>query len=262
MMKYIRLLVFLCIGFVVVGSALGYFVIRVKAQEDIITYLTERLTGEGIPLKSIEAQSQIPFTLEITLQRIDEQNKHLEPFYVHAVKREVTLARERGFGVNKLTLVILNTNGGSEYWTTEPIEKIAVEKRPSELTDDEVASQVLESLELFGLNLDRVEVGSDQYNAQIVSLQLRVVDIETVNEILPQFMPSLRTFFERLNKDMSTKIGVCRLELRDEKNQPLLDYVLDLQLDQETWWMAEGVTMDWFPHPLPPLPDDTEDSVP
>jgi hypothetical protein len=27
----------------------------------------------------------------------------------------------------------------------------------------------------------------------------------------------------------------------------------DLQMGRQTWWQAEGFTMDWFPHPPPSL---------
>lgn len=261
-MKHIRLFKLLGISLIVVSIGLGYFAVRVRAQDDIISELTKRLTEQSIPLKSIEIQSQLPFSLKITLQRNDEQNKPLEPFYVHTVKREVTLAHERGFGVNDLTLIILNTKGEVEYWVNEPIKEISLRNVPSAIENDQVANLIRENLSLFDLKLNKLEVSSDFYGNQKVTMQLQVEDIETANRILPEFMPSLREFFDGLNKSSSTKIGVYRLDLVTEKDQPILHYVSDLQLDQENWWMAEGVTMDWFPHPLPPLEENVENSAP
>ncbi|GEM_PF-2683880 len=35
----------------------------------------------------------------------------------------------------------------------------------------------------------------------------------------------------------------------DETGQLLLKYVLDLQLDSESWWQIDGLTQSWFPSP-------------
>ena len=35
----------------------------------------------------------------------------------------------------------------------------------------------------------------------------------------------------------------------DETGQLLLKYVLDLQLDSESWWQIDGLTQAWFPSP-------------
>lgn len=32
-------------------------------------------------------------------------------------------------------------------------------------------------------------------------------------------------------------------------DEPLLNYVRDIQLANETWWQADDLTKDWFPHP-------------
>ena len=251
-MKYSRRLLLLCLSIIVVAGTLAYVVIRVNAQEDIISDLTKRLVAQGIPLKSIESQSLIPLSLKITLQRIDEQDKPLEPFYVHAVKREVTLAGKRGFDVNELTLVILNTKGDTEYWVTEPIKKISEQNViPSGIDNDTTAILIAKNLDLYGLNLDSIEVNSDERNAQTLSLLLRVSDIETANKALPEFMPAFRSFVENLNESSDTRIRVSKVELFDDKDQLLLRYVLDLELEQQSWWMADGLTMEWFPHPLP-----------
>lgn len=262
-MKHSRLLILLGISAIVVLGALVYFVVRVEAQGDIISDLTNRLTTMGIPLKSIKSQSLIPLNLEITLQRINEQDKPLEAFYVHAVKREVTLARERGFGVDELTLIILNTKGDVEYWVAEPIKKISdqIPAQPG-IDNDTTAISIAQNFNLYGLTLDSIEVNADERNTQTASLLLRVPDIESANKALPEFMPSLRPFLENLNESSNTRIRVFKIELFNDKDELLLRYVLDLELEQETWWMADGVTMDWFPHPLPPLPEGTENAPP
>lgn len=254
-MKNSRLLIWLGISISLVAGALAYFVVRVNAQGDIISDLTNRLSAKGIPLKSIEPQSLIPLNLEITLQRTDERDKPLEAFYVHAVKREVTLSRERGFGVDGLTLVILNTAGDVEYWVAEPIKEIPEPNPvPPGIDNDMTAISIAKNLNLYGLALDSIDVSVDERNTQTASLLLRVTDIETANKALPEFMPSLRPFLSDLNESSGTKIRVFKIELFDDKGELLLRYVLDLELEQETWWMAEGVTMDWFPHPLPENP--------
>lgn len=260
-MKHSRHLALLSISIIVVAGVLAYFVVRVSAQANIIADLTERLTAQGIPLKSIEPQSLIPLNLKITLQRIDEKDKPLEAFYVHAVQREVSLANERGFVVDNLTLVILSTEGDTEYWVTEPIDNISREDALPSLDNDAAAIAIAKNLNLYGLTLDTVDVVSDN-KTQTASLLLRVQDIDTANKALPEFMPSLRLSLDDLNKNSSVRIGVFKMELFTDRGELLLRYVLDLELGQETWWMADGVTMDWFPHPLPPLPEDPENATP
>lgn len=251
-MKHSRLLILLGVTIVIAAGVLAYFVVRVNAQGDIISDLTKRLAAQGIPLKSIESQSLIPLKLEITLQRIDEKDKPLEAFYVHAVKREVTLARERGFGVAELTLVILDTEGNVEYWVAEPIKNISRESTaPSALDNDTAAISIAKNLDLYGLTLDTIEVVSDDKNTQTASLVLRAQDVDAGNKALPEFMPSLRPVLENLNESTGAKIKVFKMELFNDKDELLLRYVLDLELEQETWWMADGVSMEWFPHPPP-----------
>lgn len=234
-MKNSRLLILLGIGIVVIVGGLSYFVARVSAQGDIISDLTNRLTAKGIPLKSVTSQSLIPLKLEITLQRTNEQDKPLEPFYIHAVKREVTLARERGFGVDELTLIILNTKGDVEYWVAEPIKRISdqIPAQPG-IDNDATAITIAQNLNLYGLTLDSIEVNADERNRQTASLLLRASDVETVNKALPEFMPSLRPFLENLNESSNTGIRVFKIELFNDKDELLLRYVLDLELEQET----------------------------
>jgi len=106
-----------------------------------------------------------------------------------------------------------------------------------------------EKLNLYGMSVVNADVTSSN-GIQTLILRLSTSSLEEANQVLPNFMPSLRPLIADTNAQ-GAQIAICIVELTDEKGQLLLKYLLDLQLDSETWWMVDGLTQGWFPHPPP-----------
>lgn len=254
-MKYIFLISLVVSTFVLIFS-----VTRSRAQSDIITDLTKQLIQQGVPIKSIDIEKELPLQIKVTLQSDSESDKVMpdDPLFVQMVHRETTLIRKQGFSVDALTIVILNENGGQIFWLKTPISPLNITEQPSKLDDKTTANLVSAKLETYGLQADKIQISSDKSGYQVLTLDVAITSLEQANKALPQFMPSLYPFLENFNKENGTQIVIARVNLSDNNGQLLLKYGLDLQLEQENWWKADSLTNEWFPYPAPEVPPSEE----
>lgn len=248
-----RLAFAVMIVLVVTGSLLAFMVTRSLAQGEIVSNLTNRLTQQGVPIKAIVVRSQAPLSLEITLQ---SSSGTLAParddgFYLLDVRREVMRAESRGYRVDSYKVTLLNKQGTAIHSEESVLTSLAVPRnlRPATVSDSAAERLVVERLELHGMSLDDVSVQSDAEGLQTLVLRLSVADLQTANNALPKFMPSLYPFLGGMNAETGSQITVCWVILVNGNGETLLKYVLDLTLEAERWWMGDGVTQDWFPHP-------------
>ncbi len=245
---------------------LSLYYINVAAQQEVVGYIEERLGKQNIPVVEIKARGSSPHLwLEIIVRSPDE--KYVDPILRHSVRREVVLARQRGYSIEGLSLIFLNPQGEQIYRAEMPVYLENILPLPSAKLDDRVTrDMVVEKLNPEGLSLVKTEVTTSD-GIQTLSLRLVAPSLEIANQSLPRFMSSLRPLLVDLNTQ-GAQITLCKLELADEKGQTLLKYVLDLQLDTETWWQADGLTESWFPSPpaeadrMSPYSDDLQTGTP
>ncbi|MEM4204153.1 MAG: hypothetical protein QXS54_08805 [Candidatus Methanomethylicaceae archaeon] len=249
-MKHRKLFLGILLVLAAAGIALGLYA-QVTAQQEVAEYLKERLDRQNIPVVEITARRLLPLHLEIIIQSMSEGEKALpdDPINLHIVRREVMLARQQGYIIDGFTLTLLNKQGRTIFWTEAPIdiENVPLELSPSKLDDAVTKDIIAESINLYGMSLIDTEIISSE-GIQTLVLRLSTPSLEEANQALPYFMPSLRPFIADINTQ-GAQIVICKVEVVDEKEQILLEYLLDLQLDSETWWMVDGLTQDWFPHP-------------
>lgn len=234
----------------VTGIVFGLYT-QVTAQQEVVKYLKEQLERQNIPIVEITARRMLPLGLEIVIQSMSEGEKALpdDPINLHIVKREVLMARQQGYMIDSFTLTLLNKQGKTIFWAETPVEleNIPLELSPSKLDDATTKNMIVESLNPYEMSLVDAGVISTA-GIQTLVLRLSAPSLEEANHALPYLMPSLRPFIANINAQ-GAQIVICKVEVMDEKGQILLKYLLDLQLDSETWWMVEGLTQDWFPHP-------------
>ncbi len=251
-MKNKKLLLGFLLVLAVAGITFGLYT-QVIAQQGVEGYLKERLERQNIPIVAIIPRSLLPLRLEIVIESMSEGERALpdDPINLHIVRREVLLARQQGYIIDSFTLVLLNNQGQTIFWAEAPVEleNVPLEISPSKLDDATTRNMIGESLNPHGMSLADVDVISAE-GVQTLVLRLSAPSLEEANHALPYFMPSLRPFIADINA-RGAQIVICNVEVADEKGQILLKYLLDLQLDSETWWMVEGLTQDWFPHPPP-----------
>ena len=119
--------------------------------------------------------------------------------------------------------------------------------------DNTATAQVIrDQLPLHNMPLDQLDVSSNPDGAQVLTIRLSVQYVQAANNSVPQFLSDLPNLLKNLNSEAGPQIAIYKVNVFDAKAQPLLKYAYDLQLAQETWWQADGMTQDWFPHPPPP----------
>jgi hypothetical protein len=253
---------------------------RGKAQTDLVSDLTQRLILEGVPLKEITINSQTPFLIEIVLQSSSDGKKRTREdfWYKHLAWREAALAYKNGDRLDGFTLSLLNSKGD----LIDSVQLFLSPDDPSQKPypfgstklDDTVALELVkEQIDLYGLSLERVDIstgiGSDD-TVQILKLKLSSPNIDVTNKVLPSFIPSLKPFLTSVNKESGVRIGLLWLEVVDNNDELLLEYLWDLEVERTTWYMAEGIRGGWFSTPLEPesemkptiTPDGTKPAPP
>jgi hypothetical protein len=227
---------------------------QVRAQDNIVSYLDERFKQQNVPVKGIKIIQEIPLQLEITIQSSSDGSRGNpeDPINYHLVEREVVLARQKGYFVESLTRIFLSPQGREIAKATTQVKSLEfmfLDDSPSSITDSSTKTLVMDKINLYGMSALDISVDSRE-GLQTLRLQLSTPSLDEVNKTLTQYMSSLRPLVGEINAK-GAHIVICKLEIRDEKGNLLLNYMLDLQLDSENWWMADGLTMDWFPHPGP-----------
>jgi len=54
-----------------------------------------------------------------------------------------------------------------------------------------------------------------------------------------------------INQQKLYKVDMCWLEIHGPNSEVWLDYLYDHSFPVVSWWMADGVSTEWFPHPAP-----------
>lgn len=234
---------------------------RVQAQGGILSVLTDQLAQQGVPVKGSRIVSQIPFRIEITIQSSSDNATvaRQDPLFEHLIQRDVSLMQNaNGITIDRVKIVIVNSAGTAIYWSDTPVRTTA-NYQASKWDDASAAALVASKLDLHGMTLGKLDVSSDSTGARTLSIQLSVANIQVANSAIPQFIPELSIRVNNLNAQQGVQIAICKVNVFDDAQRPLLMYVRDVQLSQENWWQADNVTQDWFPHvaPTPPPPATT-----
>ena len=118
-----KLLLGILLVLTVAGITFGLYT-QVVAQQEVVEYLKERLERQNIPVVDITIRRLLPLRLEITVQSMSEGEKALpdDPTNLHIVRQEVTLARQQGYIIDSFTLILLNSQGKTIFWSETPVD--------------------------------------------------------------------------------------------------------------------------------------------
>lgn len=249
---------------IILGLIKGSYA-QVKAQQNVVTYLDERFKEQNIPVKEIKITQGFPLHIEIIIQSMSEGTLGTpeDPINYHLVEREVILSRQEGFYIDSFTRIFLSENGEQiaiDNTNVKLLQYMFLDMSPSRISDLSAESIIKEKINLYGMSATKIQIDSSR-GLQNLTLYLTTESLDAVNKVLPQFMLSLRQLINDANMN-GAKFIICRLEIKDKQENMLLNYMLDLQIDSENWWMTDGLTMDWFPHPGPrPAPVSNEELI-
>ncbi len=219
-------------------------------QQDVVGYLQERLKQQNVPFTQIKILQESPLEIEITLQSVSEGKDWMPEDFEHLLlaQREAILAAEKGFDIERYTEILLNKNEESISWARIKIngEILYTKLSPSNVADSVTKNLVGEKINTYGMPVINNEISSFD-GFQTLNLSLSTNSLEEANRVLPQMRDSLRPLTKDINSQ-GAQIVMVKLEVKNEKGEMLLNYLLDLQFGTEGWWAADGINVDsWYP---------------
>lgn len=248
---------------VVIGLAALFFVltkntpVSLDSQNDVVTYLQERYKQQNIPVAEITVLQESPLRLKVVIQSASNGKTGTpdDTIYYHLTEREIVLAAKKGYLIQSFITVFINSKGEQFYEsdTSVPTAPEILEIAPSKIADDITKKVVIDNLNLYGMSLKSMEVSSLD-GLQFLTLQVSSSSLEEANRAGTQLVGSLPQLVNKVNTQGS-QIELCRLEIRDEKGNILLNYLEDFQLHTRDWWSDDKFATDtWLPgYPPPPL---------
>jgi hypothetical protein len=261
----------LIVSIIVLGLiAIGFFSIRyvmlAKAQNDLVTDLTNRLSDVGVPVKDVSlenrfplwTESRDPFWVSITIQKIggmDEWSSE-DLWFDQLTRREVELSYQLGYRIDGYSLRRLNSVGeeiSNEKTFLSPSDpsQSPYPFNPTDPDDEFVKMLVMERIKTFGLSVDAVKVGTgigSSKNVQLLTIHLSTQDRQLASQAIPHLVPAIRPMIEEINQQPGARIAIVWVQLVDSNQKIIMEYLWDLELHVERGGTIEGVT-GWFTPP-------------
>jgi hypothetical protein len=243
------LLTGILLALIMAGIASGVYV-QGQAQQAIVSYLEERLRQQNVPVVEITVLQQSPMRLQITIQSRSDGKKAMpeDPINLGLVRREVILASQQGYSVERIMIVLLNNQGEPMGKTDESVNIPHTLSHLSVATIDNATARNLinEKINLYGMSLTSMDITSSD-GLQFVTLQLSTPSLEEANRVIVRFMDSLQPMLAEINTQ-GAQIATFRLELKDAQGNFILTYIIDLETNSENGWMADGLAFPVPPH--------------
>lgn len=217
----------------------------------------ERLQEKRVPVKSVSIVGESPYQLEVILQSTSNNTQVApdDPSYIHAVQREVALLDKGNLNLDTITITILDAATANVlYWGKFSLSEISPLAHPSNMTketQEQLKNWITnEYISSENVTIETLTLSTDSYGP-IMTLNLTTSSVESANVDISSIMSNRWGLINEIKESHDLEISILKLKLFNEKREILLDYTLDLQLEQETWWMDDRVTAEWFPNPLP-----------
>ncbi len=250
--------IFITLG-ILVTLLFAFFVTNeVNAQNQISTDIADRLKQQGVPVKQVTIIHRFPYEIEIALQSASNDS-HLvmdDNWFMQLARREATFAYRISTRLKSFKLTVYNAKNELIYSTQtylypQDLDQQINTKSPT--VDALKAKEIVASqLQLGGLNLDTLDIESDQAvgsSGQVLVIHVSGENLEAVNASLPNFLGSLFRILDIANSEYGTYIVLCHLRVSDGKGEVLLDYVKDVESGSTQWTSVQGLYDEWFPKP-------------
>lgn len=252
----IRVLAFglvLALGVIVISLAVN----QVKAQQDVVGELQTKLLQQKVPFKSIRISSYLPLQIEVVLesQSTGTLVSPDDPLFTGVVLREIASARMRGNKIERVQIIINNRQGKqilrADHFVNPALDNTTIV--PSKLSDDTLEATVRSQLVLGGFTLDEFTIVHTEDGEQLIHLKLTASELGDLNNALAGPITALSRAVRELREKQGAQIPSYSLEISDKSGNPLLKYstVFEAAHEGSTWWMAPGITGDWYPRPVP-----------
>ncbi len=144
---------------------------QLKAQDQQVMELAERLKQRGVPVKHVIVLSRVPYEIEIALQSSSEDDRLSmeDNWFMQLAQREAVLAYRFAVGLDSYLLKIYNAKGALIYsvqtylHSRDLSQQLVMPGKPG-LNDQETKEIIASKLQLSGLSLDVLEVNPEDSN--------------------------------------------------------------------------------------------------
>ncbi len=242
---------------------------RVKADkgQQLAEQLSQSLQSEGLPLQSVRVADQSPLTLEITLEYSMQDSPERKADILrdrHAVQWHCTQLNREHFQLSSYIVLIQNPSGQQLSWEQNFLYPGDAEDSPEQysLNLSEANDYLREAFLAGSAQVERFELIEEQKDGvpvHTLTIQLVEPDLETLNRELP--MTQIERLIMEVNEQKLFPVDICWLEIMGPKGETWVDYLYDYSLSAMNWWIADGVSTAWFPHPAP-LPNQEQTATP
>jgi hypothetical protein len=220
--------------------------IQPPPKQDVVSYLKQRLQQQNVPLSQIKVLQDSPLELEITLQSLSIGDRSLPEDFMneHLTVREVVLANRQGYKIHGLTRIVQNINGEIIDWFWTKIENGIryTELGPARIANSQANDIARQKVNAHGMSISELNISSLD-GLQVLTLHLSAKSLEEANRELPPFIDSLRPLATDMNA-RGTQIAMINVEVKGERGEILLNYVMDLQFRTVGWWTVGGMNTD------------------
>jgi len=242
---------------------------RVKADkgQQLAEQLSQSLQSEGLPLQSVRVADQSPLTLEITLEYSTQDNPERKAEILrdrHAVQWHCAQFNRENYQLGSYIVLIQNPSGQQLSWEQNFLYPGDAEDSAEQysLNLSEANDYLREAFLAGSAQVERFELIEEQKDGvpvHTLTIQLVEPDLETLNRELP--MVQIERLIMEVNQQKLFPVDICWLEIQGPKAETWLDYLYDYSLSTTNWWIADGVSTEWFPHPAP-LPNQEQTATP
>jgi hypothetical protein len=227
---------------------------------DVTSYISTRLSQKSVPVKRVDILNQNPLGIEVVLQSTSGSDRIAPDDAIsQAIAQQETIAALRhGFTIDNVKITVENAQGKAIVWSELPIDTIlnAAVTVPSKVDNTAVERDIHAQVpsDLDGVTLQTLDVALNEDQAQVIQITLSARDIDAANGVIERFMQPLSGTIQQLIRVKGASIASYRVDVVNNQGQPFLRYIgytLGSNELRTSWWQADGVTQNWFPHPVP-----------
>lgn len=235
-----------------------------EEQGDIAQLLEERLKQRDVSVSNVKTLKQSPLEIEIILQSPGaKDNIGQEDLWNEFIaNREAELAnRANGTHIESYRIAILNTQGENIFDSTtylapdRPSQKFNP-AAPSPVDRDQTKNILNQSFNPGDLKLVSLDVSPkyfDEWKSKLVILEMSIDTISHLDAepLITDFIINLTPQIEAINTQYDTRIAIVWVKIHDAKGDLIVDYLEDIDLGTQTFWVADDIHGGWYSEPAP-----------
>lgn len=256
---------FILLAAVGVVLVLLFWIPYMQTSGQVVDALNQRLNEIGIQSVEATIRSREPVELTVTLHQNEQRVSREELWHFHLVIREVELLHLIGYPIHSYKTIIKQGDGkviseGITYLhptdrsqQVRPVGPAAIGDHETEGVISELVHADFDRLPLpTELRLEAVESTTGHEvrdDTKVVIVRIGVPSREVVNSYFRELGLLGGAICAKVNNTYGAQIAVLRLQVLDEHDAVVGEYIHDYEIGGERWWFAEGIDVPWSAPP-------------